>query len=119
MSVGTQERGMTRPQTLTSILAASVLLAVLSCSGDPGRLSNAPDWAECRIESDCTEVPGAVACQDGFCVDTLGKRIAAPSSEPQGGVGGKGNAGAGGASGSSGQPAGGTSAGAGGRGPAG
>ena len=106
---------MRRSQALSSILGAFVALAVFACSGDPGRLSSAPDWAGCIVERDCTNVPGAVACQDGFCVDGLGKRIPAPSTDPGDGLGGAHQAG-GGSSGSSGQAAGGMSAGAGGDG---
>lgn len=70
--------------------------AIAPACGETGsggmKTSSSSHWAECETLSDCELVTGAVACKDGFCVDSSGARI--PESAIGNG-GGRGDAGPG------------------------
>src|SRR5689334_6482919 len=49
--------------------------AFLGCSAKT-QSSSSSSWIGCNEDVDCNSVPGAVACQAGWCVDCQGQRVA-------------------------------------------
>lgn len=57
-------------------MGAAGVLFVFSCGGSTSsKTSSSSHWIECDMDRDCDEVPGAAACESGYCVDGEGERI--------------------------------------------
>jgi hypothetical protein len=51
------------------------LAAVLGCSSHGGQTSSSSHWVACATAPECASVTGAVACEQGYCVDANHQRI--------------------------------------------
>lgn len=53
-----------------------LLLAALARCSSPGpQSSSSSNWVACKTVSDCALAPTAVACTNGYCVDSNGERV--------------------------------------------
>lgn len=81
-------------------MGAGGVFLLIACGGVTGPdASSSSHWIRCETHSECESVPGASACERGYCVDVEGERIArdslgeagAPDSGATTGNGGTGN----------------------------
>lgn len=64
-------------------------VALASCESPTPETSSSSHWIECKTKSDCASAPEAVACSQGYCVDSNGQRVSPGVSTATGGSGGR------------------------------
>ena len=75
-------------------LAWAWLAVTGACSGESA--SSSTHWIRCAQDLDCQNVPRAVACTGGYCVDADGNRLTVQGGASSGGAGSAGSPGSGG-----------------------
>jgi hypothetical protein len=60
---------------MTKIAASLFALILSACSSPTPATSSSSHWVACTTMDDCSSVAGAVACTDGYCVDSSGQKI--------------------------------------------
>src|SRR5947207_15979539 len=74
-------------------LGSWALVAVATaCSSPTPSTSSSSHWVACVQLDDCSSHPEAVACTDGYCVDSHGDRVSSETASP--GNGGESGSGA-------------------------
>lgn len=68
----------TKLRLLGNVVFAALIAA---CSSPSPSTSSSSHWATCKVFDDCTDVPRAVMCTSGYCVDSSGGKLAA-STQP-------------------------------------
>jgi hypothetical protein len=64
-----------------------------ACGESGPRTSSSSHWIACERDDDCSAVPGAEACVDGYCVDAAGDPVTPAENGGSGGNGASGNGG--------------------------
>lgn len=70
-------------ERLQSIAVAALVSLGATASCEPST-SSSTHWLTCEVVADCS-VAGAVACEDGYCVDTDGHRVSSSATPSIGG----------------------------------